>query len=60
MAVRVDFQLTDDLDGTVSPDVDTVIFGLDGVMYRIDLTAANAARLRRRMADFIDAARRVA
>jgi hypothetical protein len=37
-----------------------VVFGLDGQMYKIDLTPANADRLRRRLADFVDAARRVA
>jgi hypothetical protein len=59
MAIRVDFLLTDDLDGTVSPDVTTVTFGLDGLTYTIDLTVANAARLRRQLATFIGAARQV-
>jgi hypothetical protein len=60
MAIRVNFQLMDDLDGTISPDIEPVVFGLDGQMYKIDLTPANAAQLRRRLADFVDAARRVA
>jgi len=59
MAIRVDFLLTDDLDGTISPDVTTVTFGLDGLTYTIDLTVANAARLRRQLAMFIGVARQV-
>jgi hypothetical protein len=59
MAIRVDFLLKDDLDGTVSPDVSTVMFGLDGSIYAIDLTVANAARLRRHLAAFVEAARRI-
>ena len=59
MAIRVDFLLKDDLDSTVSQDVTTVTFGLDGSVYAIDLTAANAARLRRQLAVFVAAARQV-
>jgi hypothetical protein len=59
MAIRVDFLLRDDLDGTISPDVATVIFGLDGSSYAIDLTVSNAARLRRQWAAFVEAARRI-
>lgn len=59
MAIRVDYLLEDDLDGSVSPDVATVMFGLDGATYAIDLTAANADRLRQRLATFIDAARQI-
>ncbi len=60
MTIRVDFHLVDDLDGTAGPDVGTVTFGLDGQHYTIDLSAANAALLRSRLAGFVDAARRVA
>jgi hypothetical protein len=35
-----------------------VTFGLDGVDYEIDLTDANASKLRDALADFIAAARR--
>jgi hypothetical protein len=49
--------LVDDLDG--SPAAETVRFGLDGTDYEIDLSAANAARLRRALADYTSAARRV-
>jgi hypothetical protein len=59
MAIRVTFSLADDLDGTVSRDVDTVSFGLDGLDYAIDLNAANAARLRGQLAEYIAAARQV-
>lgn len=59
MAQKVLVQLVDDLDGTSSHDVTTVLFGLDGVTYEIDLTEANAERLRDSLADYVDSARRV-
>lgn len=59
MAQQVLVQLVDDLDGTSSPDVSTVLFGLDGVQYEIDLSEANAQRLRDQLADYVGAARRV-
>lgn len=59
MAQQVLVQLLDDLDGTTSPDVSTVVFGLDGVHYEIDLSEANAQRLRDQLADYVDKARRV-
>lgn len=58
MAQKVVVELVDDLDGTVSDDINTVRFGLDGVEYEIDLTEENANRLRDELADFITAARR--
>lgn len=45
----------DDLDGS-EDDVDTVLFNLDGTNFEIDLSAANAARLRDNLAKFVDAA----
>src|SRR3954468_744139 len=51
-------QLVDDLDGTTTKDIATTTFGLDGVTYEIDLTPSNAAKLRNRLADFVNAARR--
>lgn len=57
MAIRVRFLLVDDMDGTASPDVRRVTFELDGASYEIDLTAANAAVLRSRLAAYIGAAR---
>jgi hypothetical protein len=50
-------QLVDDLDGTAGEDVSTVRFGLDGVVYEIDLTSDHEERLRRHLAGFIDVAR---
>jgi hypothetical protein len=47
--------LVDDLDG--SRGAKTVRFSLDGVLYEIDLTLANAARMRSRLAEFVKAAR---
>jgi hypothetical protein len=58
MAQKVTVQLVDDLDGTASNDITTVTFGLDGATYEIDLTANNAAKLRNRLGDFVDAGRR--
>jgi hypothetical protein len=59
MAQQVLVQLVDDLDGTTSSDVSTVLFSLDGVTYEIDLTEANAERLRGSLSQYVDSARRV-
>ncbi|MGB3440531.1 MAG: Lsr2 family protein [Actinophytocola sp.] len=59
MAQQVLVQLVDDLDGAASEDVSTVLFGLDGVEYEIDLSAPNADSLRKALAEHIDAARRI-
>jgi len=59
MAQKVLVQLVDDLDGTSSLDVTTVLFGLDGVTYEIDLSDANAERLRESLSQYVDSARRV-
>lgn len=59
MAQQVLVQLVDDLDGTASSDVSTVLFSLDGVTYEIDLSEDNAERLRGGLAEYVDAARRV-
>jgi hypothetical protein len=58
MAQKVLIQLVDDLDGTSSEDVSTVLFGLDGVTYEIDLSDDNAERLRDALADYVGSARR--
>ena len=58
MARKVLVQLVDDLDGTSSPDVSTVLFGLGGVSYEIDLSDENAERLRKSLQEFVDSARR--
>jgi hypothetical protein len=58
MAQKVLVQLVDDLDGTSSDDVTTVEFGLDGVLYEIDLNTANAEKLREVYDDYVSSARR--
>lgn len=50
--------LVDDLDGSITDDVSTVQFGLDGVTYEIDLTEENAGRLRELLAGYVSGARR--
>ena len=56
MAQRVNVELIDDLDE--SPAAETVSFALDGVSYEIDLSEANAGRLRDALAPFLGHARR--
>ncbi|SHE74789.1 histone-like nucleoid-structuring protein Lsr2 [Streptoalloteichus hindustanus] len=58
MAQKVTVQLVDDLDGSEANE--TVEFALDGVTYQIDLSEANAEKLRKSLADFVGAARRAA
>jgi Lsr2 len=48
----------DDLDG--SPAEGTVLFGLDGTQYEIDLSTSHAKELRTALAPFIEAGRKVA
>lgn len=57
MAQRVNVVLVDDFDGTEASE--TVTFGLDGVDYEIDLTGANAAKLREVLGPYVEAGRRV-
>lgn len=57
MAQKVHVVLVDDIDGGDADE--TVSFALDGVHYAIDLSAANAARLRDTFAPFVGHARRV-
>lgn len=57
MAQKVSIELVDDLDGTVA--VETVTFGLDGASYEIDLNTKNATKLRKALADFVGAGRKV-
>lgn len=60
MAQQTVVTLMDDLDPEGKKVADeTVYFGLDGMAYEIDLAAANAARLRKAMADYVGAARTV-
>ena len=56
MAQKVTVELEDDLDGGLAEE--TVRFGVDGSDYEIDLSTKNAAALRRKLAPFIDHARK--
>lgn len=55
MAQEVITKLVDDLDG--SEAIETVLFGLDGEIYEIDLNAKNAAALRKGLDRYRSAAR---
>ncbi|MFP5372114.1 MAG: histone-like nucleoid-structuring protein Lsr2 [Actinomycetes bacterium] len=55
MAQEVITKLVDDLDG--SEATETVLFGLDGENYEIDLSAKNAAALRKALDRYRGAAR---
>jgi hypothetical protein len=56
VAQKVQVLLVDDLDGGEADE--TVTFALDGKSYEIDLTAANAEKLRKSLADFVKSGRR--
>ncbi len=56
MAQKVQVVLIDDIDG--GPADETVRFALDGTSYEIDLSAANAVRLRNSVAEFVGHARK--
>ena len=56
MAQKITVALEDDLDG--GPADETVRFGLGGADYEIDLSKKNAATFRRKLAPFIDHARK--
>jgi hypothetical protein len=57
MAARTVVHLIDDVDGGKADE--TVTFSLDGVDYTIDLSRGNAEGLRKTLAEFVDAGRRV-
>jgi len=50
--------MVDDIDGS-QDDVSTVQIALDNVTYEIDLSADNAARLREKLARFVDSGKKV-
>lgn len=54
---KIETQLEDDLTG--GPAEETVMFGIDGRSYEIDLNAQHAADLRRQLGRFADHARQV-
>lgn len=56
MAQKVNIVLIDDFDGSEAEE--TVLFGLDGKEYAIDLNAENAAKLRDVLAPYIGHARK--
>lgn len=56
MAQKVSVVLVDDLDGSDAEE--TVTFSLDGTSYEIDLSAANAAKLRDAFAPYVGHARK--
>lgn len=56
MAQRVHIVLEDDIDG--GDATETVMFGLDGVNYEIDLSDKNATKLRDSLAKYVGSARR--
>ncbi|SDL23559.1 histone-like nucleoid-structuring protein Lsr2 [Streptomyces indicus] len=56
MAQRVVVTLFDDIDG--SEAAETVAFGLDGKSYEIDLNQANAKKLRKALAPYLEAGRK--
>jgi hypothetical protein len=58
MAQKVNIVLVDDIDGAEADE--TVSFALDGKDYEIDLTAANAQKLRDAVAPYVGHARRAA
>lgn len=57
MAQKTQVLLIDDLDGTEAEG--TVTFGLDGRSYEIDLSSANADKLRKELSHYIEHARKV-
>lgn len=57
MAKTVTVKLTDDLDGGTAEE--SVLFGLDGKSYEIDLSKRNAAALRKALLPYVEAARPV-
>jgi hypothetical protein len=56
MAQRVQVILEDDLDGSQADE--TVLFGLDGAEYEVDLSTENAQALRDALAPWVGVARR--
>lgn len=57
MAQKVNILLVDDLDG--SEATETIVFGLDGTDYEIDLNDEHAKKMRDALAEFVGAGRKV-
>ncbi|MEU7630678.1 Lsr2 family protein [Nocardia sp. NPDC049220] len=58
MAKKVTVSLIDDVDGESIAD-ETIEFAIDGVSYEIDLSSANASKLRDGLEEWVSNARRV-
>ncbi|MFB7247396.1 hypothetical protein CW362_22030 [Streptomyces populi] len=56
MAQQIITRLLDDLDG--SEAFETIVFGLDGKTYEIDLNEENAGKLREALAPYVDKGRK--
>lgn len=56
MAQRVVVTLADDIDGGEASE--TIVFGLDGKNYEIDLSSSNAEKLRTVLAPYVKAGRK--
>ncbi|MEU4413011.1 Lsr2 family protein [Nocardia salmonicida] len=56
MTRYIEIHLVDDIDGTSRAD-ETVTFGIDGVLYQIDVTGPNATKLREAFEPWISLAR---
>ena len=56
VAQKVEVTLIDDLDNGKADE--TITFGLDGTQYEIDLSSANAKKLRSSLTRYVDAARK--
>ncbi|MEU9779649.1 Lsr2 family protein [Streptomyces phaeochromogenes] len=57
MAQQTIIQLLDDLDGSEASE--TIVFGLDGRTYEIDLNEKNVAKLRKALAPYVDKGRKL-
>jgi phosphoglycolate phosphatase-like HAD superfamily hydrolase len=57
MATRTTTQMIDDLDGTISDDVATVRFSVDGALYEMELSPENRAKLDAAVRPFAERAR---
>lgn len=58
MAKKVTVTLVDDFDGEGAAD-ETIEFALDGISYEVDLSSANAQKLRNDFKQWVDIGRRV-
>ncbi|MFJ2006711.1 histone-like nucleoid-structuring protein Lsr2 [Streptomyces chartreusis] len=57
MAQQTIIQLLDDLDGSEASE--TIVFGLDGKTYEIDLNDKNATKLRKALEPYVDKGRKL-